>query len=240
MKYAAPSRALQAGEILKPDNLELVDWPVAHPLVGAFLNPADLVGRAVLYPIDKDQPIIDKVVSVAGAGTGLSGRIPDGMRAIALRSDEVMGVAGFLLPGSHLDVLVTLRSEKASEPSTSIVLQDAEVLAAGHQIEPDPEGKPATVTVVTLLLTPVDAERAVLASTQGTIHFVLRSGSDKVKIQSPPILLSQLSGDTPVPAATNRHSDSPPVVHHATQAPVTIQTFTGDKQVTDTVGGTGK
>ena len=115
-----------------------------------------------------------------------------GMRAIALRSDEVVGVAGFLMPDSHVDVLATVKTDKNPDPVTFIVLQNAEVLAAGHQMQPDPEGKPSTVTVVTLLLTPADAERAVLASLQGTIHFILRSGSDKLKPQDTPLNLAQL------------------------------------------------
>ena len=82
-RYVAPARPLQAGEILKTDSLELVNWPANNPLAGAYVKPEDLVGRAVLYPIDKDQPITDRVLSAPGSGLGLSGRIPDGMRAIA-------------------------------------------------------------------------------------------------------------------------------------------------------------
>lgn len=179
---------------MKPGDLELVSWPANNQIAGAFVKPEDLVGRSVLYPMDKDQPITDKFLAALGSGIGLAGKIPTGMRAIALRSDEVMGVAGFLFPGSHLDVLVTYRTENSPEPTTLTVLQDAEVLAAGQKIQPDPEGKPVTATVVTLLLTPEDAQRAVLASTQGAIHFVLRSGSDKVRVEEAPLALSQLSG----------------------------------------------
>src|SRR5665213_31876 len=123
---------------------------------------------------------------------GLTVKIPDGMRAVALRSDEVVGVAGFLFPGSHVDVLVTYRSEKSPDPTTATVLQDAEVLAAGHQVEPDPTGKPATVNVVTLLMKPDDAERVVLASTQGSIHFVLRNSTDREQVADAPVELSEL------------------------------------------------
>jgi pilus assembly protein CpaB len=193
-RYAAPSRQLQAGELLKPDNIELVAWPASHPIDGAYASTAEIVGRVVLFPLGKGQPILDRDLSAVGTGTGLAGRIPDGMRAIALRSDEVVGVAGFLVPGSHLDVLVTYHSSTSPEPVTATVLQDAVVIAAGHQIEPDPEGKPSAVTVVTLLLTPEESERAVLASTQGTIHFVLRNGGDTSRTHSGPMLLSNLSG----------------------------------------------
>ncbi len=176
--YAAPSRALQAGEVLKAEDIELVAWPGSDPIEGAFSQAAEIIGREVLFPLGKGQPILDGDLSAAGAGTGLASKIPDGMRAVALRSDEVVGVAGFLVPGSHLDVLVTYHSDISPEPVTATVLQDAVVLAAGHQLEPDPEGKTSDVTVVTLLLTPEQAKRAVLASTQGAIHFVLRNGAD--------------------------------------------------------------
>lgn len=198
-RYVAPSRQLQAGELLKPEDIELVTWPASHPVDGAFTSTAEIVGRVVLFPLSKGQPILNRDLSAIGSGIGLAGKIPDGMRAIALRSDEVVGVAGFLVPGSHLDVLVTYHSDTSSEPVTATVLQDAVVIAAGHQIEPDPEGKPSAVAVVTLLLTPEESERAVLASTQGTIHFVLRNGGDTSRTNDGPMQLSRLSGgDAPV------------------------------------------
>jgi pilus assembly protein CpaB len=200
--YAAPSRPLQAGEVLKSDDIELVAWPGSVPIDGAFSQTTEAIGREILFPLAKGQPILDRDLSAAGAGTGLANKIPDGMRAIALHSDEVVGVAGFLVPGSHLDVLVTYHSDLTPEPITATVLQNAVVLAAGHQLEPDPTGKTADVTVVTLLLTPVQAARAVLASTQGAIHFVLRNGADSSRSGGTPMLLSQLSGLAPAVART--------------------------------------
>jgi pilus assembly protein CpaB len=231
-KYAAPARPLQAGEILKASNLELVDWPAGVPLDGAFGRIESVLGREVLFPLEKGQPILDRYLSAPGSGTGLAGKIPDGMRAIALRSDEVVGVAGFLLPGSRLDVLVTYRTDGSSEPRTSTVLQNAEVLAAGHQVQPDPEGKPASVTVVTLLLKPEDAERAVLASTQGSIHFVLRNGSDTERTQTSPVLMSQLSSSLAPSAGTTLS-----MLPRPTRRVLQVQTITGDQRSTDTFTG---
>lgn len=232
-KYVTPAHSMQAGEILKADNVQLITWPTANSVPGAFTKPDDLIGRSLLYPMDKGQPITDKLVTAVGAGVGLAGKIPNGMRAIALRSDEVMGVAGFLLPGSHVDVLVTYRIDKSPEPTTATVLQDSEVIAAGHQIQPDPEGKPATVTVVTLLLTPDDAERAVLASTQGTIHFVLRSGSDKEKVVDAPMVMSELSSK---PASTQAGLPTNVSKRHSAPrlapAQFVVETILGDKVTT--------
>jgi len=195
LRYAAPSRALQAGELLTGDNTELVAWPGNVPVDGGFQRIAPVIGRSVLFPLAKGQPILDRDLSAPGAGIGLAGKIPDGMRAVALRSDEVVGVAGFLVPGSHLDVLVTYRTDRSPEPLTATVLENAVVLAAGHQLEPDPSGKTTLdATVVTLLLDPAEAQRAVLASTQGAIHFVLRNATDAGHGSSVPVLLSQLAG----------------------------------------------
>lgn len=190
LRYAASSRRVSAGETLRQEDMEWINWPVDAPLLGASTSIEKLAGRVVLYPLEQGQPVLQRYLSEAGSGGGLSSRIPAGMRALALRSDDVVGVAGFLAPGCRLDVLVTYRNERSSQTVTSTVLQNAEVLAAGQRFEPDPSGKPASATVVTLLVDPIEAERAVLASTQGTIHFVLRNGLDTARIEDKPISLS--------------------------------------------------
>lgn len=239
-QYVVPNRPLNPDEILKADSLTVIDWPSDAEVPGAFTKPSDLVGRTVLYPVDKGQPITDKFVSAPGAGSGLAAKIPDGMRAIALRTDDVIGVAGFLVPGSRLDVLCTYHSDQSPEPITVTVLQNAEVLAVGQKMQPDPDGKPDSVTVVTLLLTPQDAEKAVLASTQGTIHFVMRSGSDEKISNDAPALLSSLGPNqapaTPVPTAAPPVSLSRVRTHEHTIRPTddvyTVETVEGDKATT--------
>jgi pilus assembly protein CpaB len=235
--YLAPIHPLNAGEVIKAEDVEMVNWPADAPLAGAFTTPNNLVGRTLLYPLDKDQPLTDRLLSVPGAGSGLVGRIPEGMRAIALRTDEVMGVAGFLQPHAHVDVLATIHTDKDPEPMTLIVVQNAEILAAGHQLQPDPEGKAAVVTVVTLLLSPSDAERAVLASQQGAIHFVLRGGDDQQKAQDGPVDLGELVDGhifTPVKEKPAAKVDSllskpaHPVIQYV------IETIAGDKKTSET------
>lgn len=239
VRYVAPAKPLGPGELLRPDNLELVAWPAKEPIAGSFTKFDELVGRSVLYPISKDQPITDKFLSSPGSGVGLAARIPQGMRAIALRSDEVMGVAGFLFPGSHLDVLVTLRTTSSPDPTTCTVLQDAEVLAVGQKFQPEPDGKPVTATVVTLLLTPEDAERAVLASTQGNFHFVLRSGSDRVHVVDRPVSLTGLSGHGSVASSPPKAALAHPVPVRLSvpRKQIVVETISGDKQSTETFGG---
>ena len=193
-EYVASMTNLEAGESLKPGTLKLVDWPVSSPIQGAFTKPEELTGRIVLYPVAAGEPIQERQLAAPGTGSGLTVKIPDGMRAISLRSDQVVGVAGFLLPGSFVDVLVTYRTPGSGDAITSTVLQDVKILAVGQKTQPDPEGKATTVDVLTLLVNPSDAEKAVLAASQGTVHFVLRNGGDRQKVLDQPAQMSQLGG----------------------------------------------
>jgi pilus assembly protein CpaB len=226
-EYVAAAVPLDAGEVLQTAKLKAVDWPVSVPLVGAFLKPQDVVGRSLLYPLAAGAPILDRDLAIPG--TGLTTKIPDGMRALALRSDEVVGVAGFLFPGSHVDVLVTYRSTTAPEPATATVLQNVEVLAAGSQVQPNLDGKPSSVNVVTVLVTPNDAERVVLASTQGTIHFVLRNSADHGQVENPPVGLSQLiPGTGPMLPSGKQRAVRTGAIRRT--APEVVETVIGDKQ----------
>jgi pilus assembly protein CpaB len=148
------------------------------------------------------------------------------MRAASVRSDEVIGVAGFLFPGCHVDVLVTFRNEAISSPGTQIVLQDVEVLTVGQRAEPEPGGKAENVSVVTLLLKPEDTQKLVLASTQGSIHFVLRNGADRGRIAAVPVRVGEISSEA--------RSAAPAVAraHVAATHPYEVETITGDKRST--------
>jgi len=225
--WVAVSRPVLAGEILKPDNLKLLDWPRSLPITGGFNKVSDVVGRAVIYPLGEGQPVLDRYLAASGSGIGLTVRIPEGMRATAVRSNEVVGVAGFLFPGSRVDVLVTYHSEQTSATATQIVVQDVEVLTAGQNVEPDPQGKPQTVSVVTLLLSPHDTQKVVLASTQGTIQFVLRNGADRGHVASTPVAMAELAGQD-APAAKPARTSVSSSAHHS----YSVETVVGDKRQT--------
>jgi pilus assembly protein CpaB len=225
-QYVAAARSLDPGETIRKEDLSMIEWPKSHPLAGSFVRIDDVVGRAVLYPLAAGQPILDRQLAAAGSGVGLTARIPSGMRAVALSSNEVIGVAGFLMPGTHVDVLVTYHDDVHPDPVTATVLQDAEVLAAGHQVQPDPTGKPMTVDVVTLLLSPENAEKAVLASAQGSIHFVLRNGGDQVDAKAMPVGMPQLA---PLPARVSEHRG---VIRPVGPAPWVVETMLGAKRTT--------
>ena len=192
--YLSPRHSIGPGEVVRSADLQEIAWPVHDPVDGALSKMDEAVGRTVLYPLAPGQPLLDRELARPGSGPGLASKIPNGMRAIALRSDEVVGVAGFLVPGSHVDVLSTYHMTQFAEPFAATVLQNAEVIAAGQQTEPDPQGKAVSTTVVTLLLDPQQAERALLASSQGSLHFVLRNSADRESPTQAPITLSQLTG----------------------------------------------
>jgi pilus assembly protein CpaB len=226
-RYVASTANLEAGETLKAAGLKLVEWPASSPIQGAFAKPEDLAGRIVLYPVAADEPIQERQLSPAGSIAGLTVKIPDGMRAISLRSDQIVGVAGFLLPGNYVDVLVTYHTAASPDPVTTTVLQDVKILATGQKTQPDPEGKATTVDVITLLVKPNDAEKAVLASTQGSVHFVLRNGSDREQTVSQSESLAQLGGQ---PVAVARAVRPKTTITPTPIQAYSVETVSGGKQ----------
>jgi pilus assembly protein CpaB len=234
-RYVTSAQNIEAGGILRPVDVTLVEWPATSPLEGAFLKPEDVLGRTLLYPLSKGEPILERQL-YTGTGVGMSIKIPEGMRAVSLKSDQVVGVAGFLLPGTHIDVLVTYHTSTSADPITGTVLQDAQILAAGQKMQPDPEGKASTVDVVTLLVTPADAEKVVLASAQGSVHFVLRNSGDHQHRIDAPAEMSALGGmPAPLPVKQAR----PSVPRDRRLQPVmpvsySVRVSRGDKQTVET------
>jgi pilus assembly protein CpaB len=178
-KIVASVNELPAGVAVSEKDVQLIDWPSDVPITGTFSKIQDVVGHPLIRSLGAKEPIFQRDLGLEGSGVGLSTKIPPGMRATAVRSNEIVGVAGFLYPGSHVDVMCTINMPSNGGNLTQTVLQDVEVLTAGQTIEPDPQGKPQQVDVVTLLLNPEDSQKLQLASTQGTIQFVLRNGTDK-------------------------------------------------------------
>jgi pilus assembly protein CpaB len=186
------SRDLPGGIVLTADDVKVSAWPVGTSLPGSFSKVEDVLNRPLIYPVGAKDPILQRNLAIQGSGLGLSVKIPPGMRATSVRSNEVVGVAGFLYPGSRVDVLATFTLPGNANSVTQTILQDVEVLTAGEKIEPDPQGKPQTVDVVTLLLGPGDSQKLLLASTQGTIQFVLRNSADQTTTPVKPTSLTEL------------------------------------------------
>ena len=225
IKIVAASRPLEAGKPLTVEDLTLADWPVNVPLSGAINNREALVGRIVLYPIAAQEPIREQLLAAPGASVGLTAKIPDGMRAVAIQTNEVNNVSGFLFPGCHVDALVTFRLENGKESLTATVLQNVEVLSTGEKLQPDPSGKPQNVKQVTVLLTPDDAEKLVLASNQGTVQFVLRNGSDQDQAQRHPVELKDLQSGAPKTASVTPKKVAPKVA-----SVYEVETYDGTKK----------
>src|SRR5436305_5874653 len=203
VQIVAAATDLPVGTTLSAKDVMLLDWYSDALPAGAFTKTDAAIGHPLLYPLGAKEPILQRDLGVEGAGIGLAGRIPEGMRATAVRSNEITGVAGFLYPGSRVDLLVTFTPPGGTMPVTQTVLQNVEVLTAGQTIEPDPQGKPQQVNVVTLMLNPEDSQKAQLASGQGNNQFVLRSGVDRTSVKLRATRLDELvtSERLPVVAA---------------------------------------
>src|SRR5438445_8935516 len=199
----AAARDLVPGVPVTPQDLTTVGWPDHLAIDGSISKVEDAVGRPLRVSLAARQPVLQRHLAAAGSGFGLAGKIPAGMRATAVRSNEIVGVAGFLFPGSHVDIITTYTAPSGTggpQQVSETALQDVEVLSTGTSVEPDPQGKPQTVNVVTLLLSPGDSQKMLLASAQGSIQFVLRSGVDRDVVQIPPIKVEQLlAGSLPPP-----------------------------------------
>ena len=219
---------MEAGKPLAAEDLMLADWPVNVPLSGATSKSESLVGRIVLYPLAALEPIREQLLAAPGAAVGLTAKIPDGMRAVAIQTNEVNNVSGFLFPGCHVDALVTFRQATGKDESvTMTVLQNVEVLSTGEKLQPDPAGKPQNVKEVTVLLTPDDAQKLVLASNQGTVQFVLRNGSDQLQAQRRPVELKDLQSTAPqtVSVAPKKVAPAPKVA-----GVYEVETYDGTKK----------
>jgi pilus assembly protein CpaB len=177
------SRPLALGTPLTPQDLTLITWPKDTPLAGSFSRIQDCIGRSVIAPLSKNEPILEGKLAPREAGVGLPAAIPVGMRAVSVRVDDVVGVSGFAMPGTMVDVLATGTPVSESDSLTRTIIQDVRVLAAGQTVEQDKQGKPHTVGVVTLLLTPKQADELTMASTDNRIHLALRNTIDTKLIE---------------------------------------------------------
>lgn len=190
---AVAARDMDVGHRLQPEDIQLVSWPAAAVPRGYSADPSEVVGRGLLTPVKANEPLLSGKLARAEAGGGLPIIIPEGKRALSVKVDEVIGVAGFTVPGTRVDVLVTLdRTSAFDEPTTQVALQNIEVLTAGQAIERDNTGEPRAVPVVTLLVDPEQAEKLALAATRGRIQLALRNTLDLEEVETPGIRMNQL------------------------------------------------
>ena len=204
------SKPLPVGASIARDSVRLREVPENLFPAGAFARLEDVVDRPVISPIQPDEPVVEARLAAKGSGIGLAPLIPPGMRALSVRVNDVVGVAGFILPGMRVDVLVTGHGAMQAETVTRTVLQNVAVLSAGQTIQTDGKSQSIQVPVVTLLVSPHDAEALTLAITDGHVQLVLRNSADGKSVATGGSRLRDLYGglppveaiaqDVPVPA----------------------------------------
>lgn len=201
-QVAVASRALPVGTMLTASDVRLVAWPSSSPVSGGYSTVEELVNRGLVASVVENEPLTATKVAVAEAGAGLPPTITAGMRAISVKVNEVIGVAGFVVPGTRVDVVVTLA--KREESVSRVVVTNVQVLTAGTRYDQEQakDGKPVPSTVVTLLVTPEDAERIALAAAEGQIMLTLRNPLDTEATETNGTRLASLMGKPDPPPPT--------------------------------------
>jgi len=179
------AHAMPLGAVLGERDVKTVEWAGGALPPGFIGSTAEAVGRGLIVPVQENEPILDAKLAAKGLGGGLPVIIDQGMRAVSVGVDQVVGVAGFVTPSTRVDVLLTMSDiQGTKEPATRVIMQNVKTLAAGQSIQQDKDGKPQTVPVITLLVTPAPAATLALASRQGRIQLALRNMLDTLHIET--------------------------------------------------------
>jgi pilus assembly protein CpaB len=209
----AAARPIPTGTLVTAADVKLVPWPERAVVPGSFSRIEAVVNRGAVAELQENEPVTESKLASPDGGAGLPPTITPGMRAISVRVNEVVGVAGFVVPGTHVDVFVTLR--QGSDSITRVVVSNVQVLTAGTKYEQDKSktGEAIPSTVVTLLLTPEDAAKVVLASSDGQVMLALRNPLDVTPTPGDTTRTAALFGEAaPAPVAAPRPARPKPVV----------------------------
>src|SRR6266853_5667077 len=233
------SSNLDIGAEISKDDVRVIDWPTSAVPANAFSDPQEVIGRGIIMPMIQNEPFLPLKLSGKDGGAGLTPAIPPGLRAVSVKVNEVIGVAGYVLPGTHVDVVATVSpTQNQADMTTKVILTNVEVLAAGTKIERTTDkDKPIPVTVVTMLVDPEQAEKLTLASTEGKIPLAVRRPLDRMTPVTKGIRPAALLG---APATTPRavaragnYTGTKPAVAAADQ--VTVEIIRGDKRAREVV-----
>lgn len=202
------ARALPLGTRLTEHDVKVVAWPAASPLSGAFASVSDVVNRPLVTSVLENEPLVPAKLAPREGGAGLPSAIPRGMRAISVKVNDVIGVAGYIQPGNRVDLMVTIRRQ--SDSVTRTVASNIQVMSAGTRQEQQQKPavgakEPTPAAVVTLMVTPGDAERIALAQIEGQIMLVLRNPLDGDQATTSGVQTAALLGQaepTPAPVKT--------------------------------------
>jgi len=224
------ARDLSLGTVLTAEDVKLASWPGGLLPEGYSASVEEVLGRGVITNVVLNEPLISSKIAVKEAGGGLPIVIPEGYRGVSVRVDDVISIAGFVVPGTRVDVMVTL--DQGENPVTKVILQNISVLTSGQVIEQTVNGEPILVTVITMLVTPEQAEELVLAATRGRIQLALRNTLDVDSITTEGARLNGL-----VPAQRQAARSSAP--RRATPPPSTptrqIEVWRGNEVETETL-----
>jgi pilus assembly protein CpaB len=225
---------IQVGSRVEEHDVRIARFPASGLPPGAYTKRSSVMGRGVIIPISKGEFILPSKLAPENAGAGLPALIPPGMRAVSVRVNEVVSVAGFVGPGTRVDVLLTGTPNGTSESQTTTVLQNVAVIASGQRLERNAAGEAQSTPVITLLASPEDAERLTLASSEGKIQLVLRNPLDT---HQDPVEAANAKGlymgGTPVaarPRVTIRPVKQKTEPPHSSPSVLSIEVIKGDKK----------
>jgi len=204
-RVAVAKVAIPLGSKIIPEQITVVQFPKESTPDGAFDSPEKLAGRVAVVNIGAREPITEARLAPEGTMAGLSAVIPEGYRAMTVKVDDAAGISGFIMPGTMVDVVVTIDPREGSgmqDPISKIVLQNIKVLANGQNIDkPENEREANSVKAVTLQVTPAEAEKLALATTEGKLQLVMRNQIDQNDEKTPGVnKRNLLNGDVANPA----------------------------------------
>ena|ERR1700758_3335975 len=228
------SNDLQVGTRVEDHDIKIIKISAENLPPGAPRKKADVVGHGVIIPISKGEFILPNRLAQENAGAGLPSLIPPGMRAVSVRVNEVVSVAGFVMPGTRVDVLLTGSPNGSGEQQTTTVLQNVAVLASGHTLERSSNGEAQNTAVITLLVTPDDAQRLTLAGAEGHIQLALRNPLDTKQddVSSANSRgLFRIAAPPPAPAHPSVHRISTPKVPRSDSPGIQVEVYQGDKKM---------
>lgn len=244
-QVAVASRDLPTGTRLTAADVKLVPWPQSSPVAGAFIHTDDVLNRGLIASVVANEPLTSSKVAPAEAGAGLPPMIKPGMRAVSIKVDDVIGVAGFVVPGAKVDVIVTLNAQGQGQSQSRTVVENVQVLASGTKIDQQQarDGRPIPASVVTLLVSPADAERISLAGNVGRITLTLRNPMDAEALSASGTRLSSLLGaPEPLPEAAppprrpvTRTVAAPPPAAPEPPSIYTVETIRAAKRTAEVV-----
>jgi pilus assembly protein CpaB len=225
---------LQVGTKIEDKDVKYVHFPSSELPVGVFHRKDKLLGRGVILPISRGEFILTNKLAGENAGYGLPSLIPPGMRAVSVRVNDTSSVAGFVLPGTRVDVLLTGTPEGSGQQQTTTVLENVAVLATGQKLERNAAGEPQTTPVITLLVSPDDAQKLTLAASQGKIQLALRNPLDTKQQELAAARADALYKIAPAPPRKDAPRPRPKQTAAPTPPPMpaayTVEIYKGDKK----------